>query len=226
MLVARSAPKAPRCPSWPEVRFQEATVICEGPSACLASHEALRAAILDGPVVAVNRAIAFSAIVPVDAWATLDDPNHLWRWAQPHLHHRTKLFSSDGAPNILWWRDILGDANLGRLYTRQPTYMDELAEFTESGQAPMVPTLFHVLAWLLQVGVKRVRLIGCDMDGTGSPLQLSAFASSSPEGRMGWSPTNDEGHHYRWQIEREFLRLSEKHYQKRQARIERWTFPN
>lgn len=162
----------------------------------------------------MNRAIAFSAIVPFDAWATLDDPNHLWEWAKPSLHPRTKLFSSDGAPNILFWRDILGDAGLGRLYTRQPTYMDELADYTDSGEPPMVPTLFHVLAWLLQVGVKRVRLVGCDMDGSGSPIGPT------------WSSTTDEGHKYRWQVEREFLKFSEKHYRSRQARIERWTFPN
>jgi hypothetical protein len=209
MLLA-TAVRPPRFPAWPETRHPRATVVCEGPSACLASSEALRASPLDGPVVAVNRAIAFSDRIPFDAWATLDDPRHLWGWAQPHLHQRTKLFSSDGAPNILFWRDILGDANIGRLYTRQPTYMDELADYTEGGQAPMVPTLFHVLAWLLQVGVRHVRLVGCDMDGSGSPLAPT------------WDRKNDEGHVYRWQVEREFLRLSEKHYRARGARIERW----
>lgn len=209
MLLA-TAPRPPRFPTWPEDRHPRATIVCEGPSACLATSEALRASLLDGPVVAVNRAIAFADRLPFDAWATLDDPNHLWGWAQQYLHPKTKLFSSDGTPNILFWRDILGDVNLGRLYTRPPTYMDELADFTESGEAPMVPTLFHVLAWLLQVGVKHVRLVGCDMDGSGSPLAPT------------WDRVADEGHVYRWQVEREFLRLSQEQYRARGARIEQW----
>lgn len=222
LAKALQEPLQPHCADFPEQVYREATVVCEGPSACLAPTQALQAAPLRGPIVAVNRGIAFSDRLPIDVWATLDDPRLLWRWAQPLLPNRVKFFSSDGAPNILFWRDLLGEYGLGRLYTRQPTYMDELAGYTASGQAPMVPTIFHVLAWLLQVGVKRVRLIGCDMEGTGSPLYLSAFGSDSEENRMGWDSTADEGHVYRWQVEREFMRLSENHYRKRGARIERW----
>jgi len=182
-------------------------VVCEGPSACYASSEALLGALLPGPCVAVNRAIMFSDVIPFDAWATMDDPRNLWGMAKKHLHERTKLFSGDEAPNILIWRDILGD-DVGKLYTRSPTYMDELTG--SDGLAPMMPTLFHTLAWLLQVGAKRVRLIGCDMEGSGSPI--------GPE----WSPENDRGFHLRWQVEREMLRLSQEHYRARGARIERW----
>lgn len=195
---------------WPERPLERVTVVCEGPSACEASPDQLFSACLNGPIVAVNRAIAFSDVLPVDAWATMDDPRFLWDWAQAYLHPTTKLFSGDDTPNILLWRDILTDDGLGRLYTRPPTYMDELAEASEDGKAPMLPTLFHTLAWLLQVGAKHVRLVGCDMQGSGSPL--------GPE----WDPFPDEGHVLRWNVERELLAHSTKHYRARGARIERW----
>jgi hypothetical protein len=159
-------------------------------------------------VVAVNRAIQFADVIPFDCWATLDDPRHLWSWAQPHLHPRAKLFSSDGAPNILFWRDLLGDEQIQRLYTATPTYMDELKD--SEGYPPMLPTLFHVLAWLLRLGVKRVRLVGCDMRGTGSPIAAE------------WREAEVDGWDYRWEIERELLRLSERKYRAAGARIERW----
>lgn len=210
LATATAAPLAPAYPLFPETRYRQATVVCEGPSACLASQEALRAALLPGPVIAVNRALAFSQTIPVDVWATMDDPRFLWEWGQEHLHPTTKLFSGSDAPNIWIWRELLGDDAGGRLYARKATYMDELAEYSSDGLAPMLPTIFHVLAWLLQVGAKHVRLVGCDMAGKGSPI--------GPE----WDPFPDQGHALRWSVERELLALSMKHYRARGARIERW----
>ena len=204
------APLAPACPDFPETRYEAATVICEGPSACQASPEALRAALLDGPVMAVNRALAFSGAVPVDVWATMDDPRFLWTDYQESLHPAAKLFSGHDVPNIWIWREILGEECGGRLYTRTPAYMEDMAEFTDDGKAPMAPTIFHALAWLLQVGVKRVRLVGCDMAGRGSPIGLE------------WDPIPDLAHELRWNVERGMLALSMKHYRARGARIERW----
>jgi hypothetical protein len=212
------SPRRPACPDFPERKYLEATVVCEGPSACRASPTRLREALLPGPVIAVNRALAFSQALPIDVWATMDDPRFLWGWGQEHLHGETKLFSGNDVPNIWLWRELLGETGGDRLYARPPTYMGEDQDPGETppeallwsdGKAPMVPTIFHALAWLLQVGVKRVRLIGCDMQGSGSPI--------GPD----WNPEDDEGHALRWAVERYFMAHSFRHYRAKGARIER-----
>lgn len=206
--LSRALP--PSCPDFPETKYRQATIVCEGPGACQVSALELAQACLPGPVIAVNRAIAFSGRLPIDVWATLDDPHVLWRDWSGHLHPGAKLFSGNDCPNIWMWREILGEDAGGRLYVRSPTYMEDLAEVAVDGAAPMMPTLFHALAWLLQVGCREVRLVGCDMIGTGSPLMES------------WSPTNDAEHQSRWDIERKLLALSIRQFRARGARLTRW----
>jgi len=203
-------PLAPSCHDFPETKYREATIVCEGPGACFASPRELAVACLTGPIIAVNRAIALGDRIPIDVWATLDDPTALWEEWHEHVHPDAKLFSGNDFPNIWRWRMILGEDGAGRLYTRTPTYMEELKEFSEDGAAPMMPTLFHALAWCLQVGVRHVRLLGCDMRGSGSPLAES------------WAPEEDETFKVRWEIERKMLALSTKEFRKRGARLERW----
>ncbi len=203
-------PLAPSCPDFPEKVYRQATIVCEGPGACEASPLELAQALLDGPVIAVNRAIALSDRIPIDFWAMMDEPKMLWDWGIEQAHASVKFLSGDDYPNIWLWRELLGEDCGGRLYVRSPTYMEALAEVSVDGAAPMMPTLFHVFAWLLQVGVKDVRLIGCDMRGQGSPL--------SPE----WSPIEDEAHQLRWGIERFMVARSIKEYRKRGARLKRW----
>jgi hypothetical protein len=209
VILLSQGPTRPLYAHWPERREVCANVVCEGPSACYASAVDLNAALLNGPCVAVNRAICLSEVIPFDVWAMMDDPRPLFSQYGRHAPDGIRYFSGDDAPNILFWRDLLG-AGIGRLYTRSPSYMDQLACVSPDGAAPMVPTVFHALAWLLQVGVKRVRLIGCDMEGSGSPIGPT------------WSKHTDEGHELRWEVERKMLELSETHYRARGARIERW----
>jgi hypothetical protein len=73
-----------------------------------------------------------------------------------------------------------------------------------------MPTLFHALVWLIQVGVKHVRLIGCDMTGTDSPLMAT------------WSTETNEDFRYRWALERIMLAHTIRQYRARGARLERW----
>jgi hypothetical protein len=188
---------------WPETRDRRAVVLCEGASLWDGWMHPYRGC----PVVAVNRAIAIARDFPVDVWATLDHPANLWEWAQEYLHPATKLFTGDDKAIV--WQRMLGPEILQRLYAWPCTAMEELED--EDGLAPLIPTLFHVLPWLLSVGVREVDLLGADFSGTSSPL-LEDF-----------SITSDEGHALRWNVERAMLSLTMKQYRARGARIKRWT---
>jgi len=201
MLATEERPLTPLHPTWPERPQETVTVLCEGPSVFLGRYELL--AHSRGPVVAVNRAIAFSHEIPIDFWATTDDPLNLWEWAQPSLHEGTRLFSTRN--NLMAWEAILPD--IQRLYHWTSTYMDELAVGDEL--APLIPTLFPVLAWCLRQGAKEVRLLGCDMIGSGTP-------------GIDFRPVADEGHVLRWEVERRLLALSHKQYRTQGSRIVRW----
>lgn len=191
---------------WPERRLERVTVVCEGPSALRASPADLHAAALDGPIVAVNRAIAFSDVLPIDVWATTDDPRNLWEWAQPHLHDETKLLSVED--KVIVWQKLLPD--FSRLYAWHPSSMDAEGLQDEHGLHPLVPSLFPVLAWLLHVGARDVRLLGVDMVGSGTPF-LDDYSDDA-----------DEGYQIRWAVEREMLAHTARHYRARGARITRW----
>jgi hypothetical protein len=195
----------PRFAQWPEVPSECVNVLCEGPSIRDLKPEHL----LPGPVVAVNHALSLSGLVPVNVWATIDDPKLLWAWAQPHLHGKAKIFSTEN--NIKFWYDLLGEDGFNeRLYCWVPTYMEHLA--TPEIKAPVIPTVTTTLAWIGNMpAVKRVRLFGCDMVGSNSPLSEEAF---SEEEDIGWE--------FRWDTERTLLALMTKKYRERGKRIERW----
>lgn len=195
--------------TWPEKPQETVTVICEGPSAYF-EREALRRAVRAsaGPVVAVNRAIALSCDVPIDMWATTDDPEKgNWDTHSNYMPDGCKLFSVEC--NLLQWERVLG-GEWGKLYLWHNSYMDELAD-AEEPCPPLVPTLFPLLAWLLSQGVKDLRLIGCDMKGTHSPFIMEHYDHRA-----------DRGHELRWIIEREMLAHSIRHYRAKGARITRW----
>jgi hypothetical protein len=195
-------------PGWPESPEGSVNVLCEGPSLALLEP----ANLLHGPVVAVNRALAVSSEVPIDCWATVDQPSNLWEWARPHLGADQALFTVYN--HVGFWEDAIGhDGINSRLYAWPPTFMGptETDEgfHDDRGRPPLVPTLFHVLAWLSSlVGTKRVRLFGCDMRGSGSGESFSEAMD------MGWV--------FRWRVERRMLALSTRHCRARGQRIERW----
>lgn len=192
--------------TFPEKPERSATVVCEGPSACFASPDELHRACLDGPVIAVNRAIHFSDVIPIDVWATTDDPRNLWEWAQPFLPEATKLFTVEDKAFV--WEKLLPD--FSKLYAWHPSSMDAEGLIDEHGLHPLVPTLFPVLAWLLHLGTKHVHLVGVDMAGSGTPF--------APD----WHEDADEGYQIRWAVEREFLAHSVRFYRAKGARITRW----
>jgi hypothetical protein len=210
MEALATAAIAPAYPDWPETAYPTATVVCEGPGACFASPRELNQALLPGPVIAVNRAIKLSDRIPIDMWALMDDPKPLWEFAGDAIHPEVKFLSGNDMPNIWHWRELLGEDCAGRLYAKEPTYMENLAAVTVDGMAPMLSTIFHVLAWLLKVRARHVRLIGCDMRGAGSPLA----------GR--WNADDDEDFKFRWEIERVLLAHCVRQYRARGARLERW----
>lgn len=203
VLAAPSKPKNPRYPSWPEQREEVATVICEGPSAHW-NQKKLRAH-AKGPIVAINRAIAYP--IPVDFWATSDDPSRLWEWAQDYLNPKTKLFTTH--VSLMSWKGLVPD--IRRVYHWHASEMREDFLKDENGQYPLIPTLFPVLAWLLHVGVKEVRLLGSDFMGSGTP-----FIEES------WNPMADDDYQARWNVERLYLARSIDHYRAKGARIKRW----
>ena len=207
MIQATHAPLLPAYPGFPEVRAERVTVLCEGPSAFHASQDELQAACAGGPVIAINRAIAFSDRVPIDFWATYDDPRNLWEWAQPHLHSKTKLFTSED--KVIVWDTLLPDFE--RLYAWHPTSMDGGdVEPDANGLYPLMPTIFSTLAWLLKLQVQEVVLVGVDMAGKGTPFLGD------------WDEDSDEMHECRWAVERVFLAHSSRFYRAKGARIKRW----
>lgn len=186
------------CALWPEIRWPVANVLCEGPSFRTLDHQAL----LLGPTIAVNRAIATH--VPVDFWATSDDPRNLWAWAEPYRHPALRYFSTDQNAHI--WVDLLPGLELQKLYSTHHTEMGR----DEQGLAVILPTVMPTLAWLLRLGVKRVRLFGADMVGMGSPISGD------------WKRDPDRSWESRWKIERVLLSHVARIYRGRGARIERW----
>lgn len=206
MIQVVHSPLAPDYPEWPEMPFSCATVVCEGPSAFNARPEDILAECLPGPILAVNRAIAFSDDIPFDFWATFDDPQNLWGWAQPHLHPEAKLFTADG--KVVLWGHLPVD--LTRLYAWHQTIMEAKGMEDQNGLCPLVPTLFPLLAWILSLGVQEVKLIGVDMSGSGTPFLDD------------WQDVADEGYQLRWEVERQFLAHSARFYRAKGARLTRW----
>lgn len=191
--------------NWPETPSESCNVLCEGPSIQELDLDDL----LDGPVVAVNHTLALAARgVPIDCWATVDNPTNLWGWAQEYLADDTKLFSTEN--NCLAWWEILGEDCFQRLYVYEPTYMEGFLD--DEGKPPLLPTLMLVFPWLWKVGVKNVRLFGVDMQGSSSPLHSGEVYSTS----------EDDGWDLRWDVERRLLAITMKKFRDLGGRIERW----
>jgi hypothetical protein len=206
-------PLEPTCAStWPGKAHRHVNVLLEGPSI----RELDVNDLMDGPVVAVNRAILLSDRIPIDCWATVDQPSNLWGTCKEHLHPETTLFTSGN--NLSMWEDLIGDEVYQRMYSWNPTYMgatddDPEGFFDCDGRPPLMPTIFHVLPWLSFLeGTEHVRLFGCDMRGAGAALgDQEPFTE---EGHAGWK--------FRWDVERRMLALSTKKFRERGQRIDRW----
>lgn len=182
---------------WPEVRWPVANVICEGPSI----EDFDPSALLLGPTVAVNRAIAIEAARP-DFWATSDDPRALWGWSEPYRKPGLRYFSTDQNAHI--WVEMLPDFNL--FYSVHMTPMGR----DDNGMLVILPTILPVLAWLMRLGVKRVRVFGADMRGMGTPLIGD------------WKHDPDRDWKSRWAVERVLFAHMARTARERGARIERW----
>jgi len=195
---------------WPELKFPDANVLCEGPSI-----EKVRAKdLLYGPTIAVNHALALSGRLPIDCWATIDHPMNLWEWGKDYLRDEVKLFTTEN--NLLLWEKAIGEDEVNkRIYALKPTYMESVngspALLGANGKPALIPTLIHVLGWLSHMGTKRVRIFGSDMYGSGSNLSFLPFSESED---IGWK--------CRWAVERRLLALSMKQYRNRGQRLERW----
>ena len=175
-------------------------VLCEGPSILGFAPEDL----LIGPTIAINRAIALRT-APVDFWATTDNPHHLWEWSLPHRPERLRYFTTD--QNLAVWHKLLGADGIRRVYTAE---MTDMGLESDTGLPMTLPTLMPVCAWLLRLGCKRVRLFGCDMRGSGSPMSGD------------WAASEDRNWGSRWRAERVLLSHVFHLYRAHGARIERW----
>lgn len=180
------------------MRWPVANVLCEGPSISDIDPDAL----LLGPTVAVNRALAVPDIKK-DFWATSDDPRALWSWSEEHRKPGLRFFSTDQNAGV--WMLLLGE-EIRRLYSVHMTAMAH----DENGAMVILPTVVPVLAWLLRLGVKRIRVFGADMRGMGSPLLGD------------WKHDPDWKWRSRWDVERVLFAHIARTARERGARIERW----
>jgi hypothetical protein len=168
-------------------------------------------------VLAVNRAICFSRLFPVDFWATSDDPNLLWGWAQKYLHRKTRILSTWN--NLPAWHKLLGLQGVNkRLFLHRDVVMDKVDETGEGyiggdGKAPLVPTVIMALGWLHSVGVSKVRIFGADMRGQGHAASPKTI-----------SPLETEETRFRWGVERCMMDACMRTYRKNGGRLERWAF--
>lgn len=186
---------------WPEMPWRYANVVAEGPSIAKFDPERL----LLGPVVAVNRALGIKA-VRADMWATTDNPANLWDWSEPHRNERLRYFTTD--QNLGAWSSLLGESNLRKIYSTDMTHM---GMDTPEGLPIILPTVITLLGWLVNMGVKRIRVFGCDMVGRGSPM-----------GSDGWDDEQDPHWSSRWAVERILFAHTIREANEHGARIERW----
>lgn len=176
-----------------------ANVLCEGPSIEKIDPDAL----LLGPTVAVNHALSVPG-VRVDFWATSDDPMNLWEWSEKHRTAGLRYFSTDQNAHI--WYGVLGDRISRLLYSVHMTTMGR----DENGMLIILPTVIPLLAWLLRIGCKRIRVFGADMCGQGSPLVSE------------WKQDPDRHWRSRWAVERVLFAHAVRTARGMGARIERW----
>ena len=184
---------------WPEIPWPVVNVLVEGPSILELEQEDL----LYGPTIAVNHALSIPGI-RMDFWATTDNPANLWEWSQAYRTPRLRYFTTD--QNVGAWGGLLGE-DIRKVYS---THLTQMGLHTPEGMPIILPTVITLLGWICRMGVKRVRIFGCDMKGTGSPLS----------GR--WSEKVDAAWDSRWMVERTLLAYTMRAYRLSNARIERW----
>jgi hypothetical protein len=93
-----------------------------------------------------------------------------------------------------------------RLYAWEDTVMDA----SERGIF-ILPTVVTLLAWLLKVGARHIRIFGSDMQGSGSPI-----------GHEPWSREETDAWGWRWGVERGLLAHAFRTLRSGGVRVERW----
>lgn len=145
------------------------TIISSGPSA----REVTKEKLLDGPVVAVNRAILLREKVPIDIWAVWDHPGKLFklgyhRYTYPPLvvwlgarrfneFFMAAIGKTEGWPewyNLFDYRVGFRCMDMGIL--SDPVRRGYRAAFT----------LVYAVEEAVKQGAKKIRILGADMSGT------------------------------------------------------------
>jgi hypothetical protein len=142
-------------------------VLCAGPS----SPHVTEADLLDGPLIAINRAIRTD--LPGWCWAAVDDPSSLYPWWPEAFERRDLWYFTIDA--WLWKLERLG-FDLTRCFSMEPQFLafpDATGEMVvledRRGRRGTLPTVCQILAWLtVRLRAREIRVLGCDMTGAGS----------------------------------------------------------
>ena len=190
----------------PEGDWPFANVLADGPSVLETREEDL----LPGPVVAINCSLRMSSFLPIDVWASVDAPSHLWDAVNGHLGEDVDILSTGN--NVQAWADRV---DVGRLLIVEPTYLEEEGTFLrdERGRKLMMPTIIYVLGYLRKYrNSSHVRIFGADMQGTNGPLHPF----------LPFEYANDEAATMRWDMERKILARATRLYREEGRRVERY----
>ena len=160
------------------------TIVCAGPSILAVSEECLRSYFLDGPVVAVNMAIA--RVPDADVWAASERPTVLWtrlrrcivpsspgvkvNHKEPSTYdvirrgditkHQPELWTTTGARKAEQWEKYIPQGRVLALRT------DEVSPWAlPDGLRWKTCTTSMAIGRALKLGQRKIRLIGCDMAG-------------------------------------------------------------
>jgi hypothetical protein len=142
-------------------------VLCAGPS----SPHVTEADLLDGPLIAINRAIRTE--LPVWCWAAVDDPSSLYPWYPEAFEKRGLWYFTLDA--WLWKLERLG-LDLTRCFAMDTVPVElpdgrgtRVAIEDERGRKGTLPTIALVLGWLsARLRATEIRVLGADMRGEGS----------------------------------------------------------
>jgi len=151
-----------------------------------------------------------SSFLPVDVWASVDAPGHLWDAVNGHLGAEVQVLTTGN--NILAWSKLV---DVGRILLVDPVYIEEdgVELRDERDRKLMMPTIVYVLAYLRKYrNVGHVRIFGADMKGVNGPLH--PFCPFHPED----SPESAQ----RWDAERQVLARAVRIYRSEGRRVERY----
>lgn len=201
----------------------EATILCPGPS--LDKYDPARDK-LDGPVIAIN--VAMAAFPDSDVWA---------------IHKEFKLLTDGLAEygtnfDLLDPREVWAmsgwDTNYGKAaesFHDDPRRKNYIREIPFSGWPRGKPEFAELTGWESRVlwsdlavlcaagkaisrGIKRIRIVGCDMMGTGY--------GCIDGGPLKWKPDEDDLQRRKWRQHRSFLEKAVEEASAHGVEIEVW----